>query len=202
MADKYVNFSDQKGDVVLIKALQQGDGSYSLAMGDRDNSTDALMIIDYAHHEVHAGRHFMYTDATTIAAAASQAYLITTPDTTRWAHMIFHLDGSAITQWILYEGADRTGITTAATGNNNRNSSLTAGVLIHKGTTGGTTDGTALYTYKGGSATNQARGDTGAGNAEEIILEQDTKYILLTKSYTNDNLTNVRLEWYEHIDKA
>jgi len=40
MADKYVNFSDSKGDSILIKALEQGDGTYSLAMGDRDKATD------------------------------------------------------------------------------------------------------------------------------------------------------------------
>jgi len=167
-----------------------------------DLSTAAVETIDYAHHEVHAGSHFMYTDAVTLAASATQDYLITTPNTTKWAHMTFHLDGSAITQWQLYEGADRSGTTPQTIGNNNRNSATTATTTIHKGTSGGTTDGVQAYIYKGGAATKQAQTGTEAGNTEEIILKQNTKYILRVTSGTNDNLTNVRLEWYEHTNKA
>ena len=142
----------------------------------------------------------MYTDHVSLNSAATQDYLITTPDTTRWAHMTFYLDGSAITQWQLYEGADRVGTTAQTVGNNNRNSAYTPGVTIHKGQSGGTTDGTQLWLYKGGSATNQARTGTDAGNSEEIILKQNTKYLLRVTSGSDANLTNIRLEWYEHID--
>ena len=167
-----------------------------------DNSTYVLEVIDYAHHEVHAGSHFMYTDAVTLASAGTQDYLITTPNTTTWAHMTFALDGSAITQWQLYEGADKDGTTPQTVGNNNRNSATAATTTVHKGTSGGTTDGTLLWLYKGGSATQQSRSGTDSGNTQEIILKQNTKYILRVTSGTADNLTNVKLEWYEHVSKT
>src|SRR5690606_31486877 len=124
-----------------------------------------------------------------------------TPDTTKWAHMTFYLDGSAITQFQFYEGTDKTGAVAQTIGNNNRNSSATNTTLIYIGTAGGPKDGTLAYQYKGGTATQQSRAGSDAGNNEEIILKQNTKYILRITSGTNANLTNIRLEWYEHTDK-
>jgi len=164
-----------------------------------DKMTAAVMMIDYAHHEIHAGSHFIYTDSVELGEA-SQDYLITTPDTAKWAHMLFVLDASAIGQFRLYEGADRDGTTLQTVGNSNRNSSVTAGVTIHKGTSGGTTDGTLINQYKGGSATNQSKGESGSRNDEEIILKQNTKYILRVTAFAASTLCNVKLEWYEHTN--
>ena len=167
-----------------------------------DSITRTLQTIDYAHHEIHAGLHFMYTDAVTLGSAATLDYLITTPDTTQWAHMLFFLDGSAITQWQLFEGADKNGTTLQTVGNSNRNSLTAATTLVHKGTGGGTTDGVQIALYKGGSATGSSRqAGSSTRNDGETILKQNTKYILRVTSGTASNLTNVRLEWYEHVNK-
>lgn len=40
-----------------------------------------------------------------------------------------------------------------------------------------------------------------ADENEEIILKQNTKYILRVTSGTNGNLTNLYLSWYEHTNK-
>jgi hypothetical protein len=165
-----------------------------------DEETGANVSMDFAHFKVHSGDHFMYTDSVEIASGGTQDYLITTPNTTKWAHMTFYLDGSAITQFQLYEGSDKTGTTGQTVGNSNRNSLTIATITIHKGTSGGTTDGSLLHSYKGGSATNQAKDSTDTGNGEKIILKQNTKYSLRITSGTNANLTNVRLEWYEHTN--
>jgi hypothetical protein len=166
-----------------------------------DRTTRALMTIDYAHYEVHAGSHFMYTDHTELGSGATQNYLITVPDSAKCPHMIFDLDGYGVTQWQFFEGTDRVGITTQNVGNNNRNSATTAGVTIHKGVTGGTEDGGLAHIYKGGASGAQARTATQSGNAEELILKRNTKYILRTTSLSLGNLTNIRLEWYEHTDR-
>lgn len=166
-----------------------------------DRITRALNVIDYAHHEIHAGSHFLYTDAISLNAAGSQDYLITVPDTAKWPHMIFILEGSAITQFDLYEGTDKNGTTLQTVGNSNRNSDNVAGVTVHKGVSGGSIDGTLIHTYKGGAATNQARASGSTRNDEEIILRQNTKYILRVTSGTNSNLINVNLSWYEHTSK-
>ena len=168
-----------------------------------DRITRTLQVIDYSHHEIHAGSHFMYTDHQVIANGASgDAYLITVPNSTKWPHMWFDLDGSAITDFLLYEGADRVGTTPQTVGNSNRNSDTAATMLVHKGTSGGTTDGTLLHRHKGGSATNQSRAGMNTGNNEEIILKQNTKYLLRAISGTDANLVNIKLEWYEHANKS
>jgi hypothetical protein len=179
---------------------QYGTGASDFYYVVLDATTNGLVFLTHSHHQVHDGKHFVYTDAVTLANLGTQDYMITTPNTTTWAHMNFNLDGSAITQWQLYEASDKTGTTLQTVGNNNRNSDNAATVTIHKGTSGGTTDGTQIHIYKSGSSSAIARTGTDAGNNEEIILRQNTKYILRVTSGTNDNLTNVRLEWYEMED--
>jgi len=165
-----------------------------------DSATDSFQTIDYAHHEIHAGSHFLYTDAVELDSAGTQDYLITTPNTTKWAHMLFSMEGSAITQWQLYESSDRSGTTQQTIGNSDRNSSTASTLTIHKGTSGGTTDGSLIHLYKGGSSTNQSRSGSSTRNDEEIILKQNAKYILRVTSGTDNNLTNLRLSWYEHTN--
>lgn len=181
-----------------LLAYRKSDGTFHPARIDQ--STNTIQTIDYAHHEIHAGSHFMYTDSVEIASGATQDYMIITPDTTKWAHMLFDIDGSAITQWQLYEGSDKNPTTEQVTGNNNRNSLVAATTKIYKGTSGGTTDGNLIHQYKSGSSTAQSRGPSSVRNDSEIILKQNTKYILRVTSGTNGNLTNLRLEWYEHIN--
>lgn len=161
-----------------------------------DALTGALISISFPHHQVHRGRHFMYTDAVTLNAAATQIYLITAPDVATYAHMTFDLDGTAVTRWDFYEASTHDGTTLQTPGNNNRNSANVPLVTIHKGASGGA-DGNLLFYYNGGSSTNQSRTSTMSGNNEEIILKRNTKYLLRVTSGTAGNLTNIKLEWYE-----
>lgn len=165
-----------------------------------DGITNALRTVDYPHHEIHAGSHFFYCDAVTLASAAIQNYLITTSNTTKLAHMLFILDGSSITQFEIYEATDKVGTTLQTVVNNNRNSVTAATVTVHKDVSGGTIDGTLLFRYKSGSSTNQSKGNSSARSEDEIVLKANTKYIIRVTSGANDNLTNVRFVWYEHIN--
>lgn len=166
-----------------------------------DRATHTLQTIDYAHHEIHAGSHFMYHDCITLANNGTQDYLITTPDSDKWPHLSFEVNGSAITAIDLYEETDKDGTTLQTIFNNDRNSENDSVITIHKGVSGGTTDGTKIWCHKSGSATQQSRSGANSEQASEIILKQDTKYILRITSSTNDNLINLALEWYEHTNK-
>ena len=103
---------------------------------ETDDATWTLQTIDYEHHEIHAGSHFFYTDAVTLANAAVQDYLITTPDTAKWAHLIFSATGSAITTIQLYEGSDKDGTTPQTIFNSDRNSLKTSVLTLYKGKIG------------------------------------------------------------------
>ena len=188
---------------------QSGETSIGALVSDNtprhvraDTSTHTIQIIDYAHHEIHAGSHFMYTDSVSLDSAGTQDYLIVTPNTTTWAHMLFDMDASAIAMFQLYEDSTHTSTDAQTAGNNNRNSTDTATVTIYKGSSTDTADGTLIHTYKGGSATNQSKGAASARNDSEIILKQNSTYTLRYTSYANSNLCNLRLEWYEHADRT
>ena len=187
----------------IFKAIfgKTGDSNYQVPRIDA--STHTLQTIDYAHHEVHSGSHYFYQDSVELGSGGVQNYLITVPDSTSWPHMTFTMDGLAITQFDLYEDTDKSGSVDASSKifNNNRNSSNVAGVTIAKGLTGGTTDGTLIKTYKDGSSSGGSK--TSSSTREgEVILKQNTKYILRVTSGTAANLTNVKLEWYEHTNKT
>ena len=191
-------------DRELLKFVETYDGKPAVRFipNEVDRATQGIITIDYAHHEIHSGSHYFYTDTVTLASSGTQDYLITTPNTTKWAHMLLAGIGSAITQFDLYEGSDRTGTSAQTVINQNRNSSNTAGVTIHKGTSSGTTDGVKIFTHKGGSSGGVSRTESSVRNDNEIILKQNTKYIFRVTSGTTDNITSVGFSWYEHTNKA
>ena len=66
--------------------------------GKLDATTQAQSTITYEHNEVHAGSHYAFTayDAS-MASGDTLAYVITTPNTTSWPHVIFIVDGQLVT---------------------------------------------------------------------------------------------------------
>lgn len=162
-------------------------------------SDGALSIIDYEHHKIHEGRHFSSERSFTLASAAVASYVIQAPasSTDLYTHVIFILDGSAITQFDLYEGSDLAPATAATAFNNNRNSAITAQTAIYSSANASGTVGTLLASYKGGSATNQARSAAISQAIEERILKKDTQYHLKITSGSADNFVNVKILWYE-----
>jgi len=167
-----------------------------------DKNTRALMTMDYAHHEIHSGSHYFFHASHQIESTGTIVYLITTPDTAKYSHFIYEVDGSAILQVDLYEGADRTGTTAQTIFNSDRNSANTSGMVIHLAISSGTTDGTLIKTHKGGSATGNSRSGPTSRSDSELILKRNTKYLVRLTSGTNANLCNVKFEWYEHENKT
>ena len=177
-----------------------GNGAPSKVQMDR--RTGSLLVVDPVTHEIHAGNAYKYSDPTTLEAAASQDYLITTPDTTKLAHLQYSCDGTAITSFFLYEATDKTGPTAQTIFNADRNSTNTATITVHKGTSGGSTDGTLLKSYASGTATGSSRSNGTAIFGTERILKRNTKYIFRITSGTAGNLCNVKFEWAEITDWA
>jgi len=188
----------------LAAEIRPADNGIQIVISMSENHVDELSLglihIDFPHHELHEGNHFFYTDSVALDSGNTQDYLLTIPNTSKHVHLIMDHDGSAVTQFLFYEGTDKNGTTPQTLFNNNRNSSKTPGMTIHKGVSGGSTDGTLIEQYKSGDATGQSskipstrRGDT------EIILKAGTKYIMRVISSTNGNLTNARFFWYEVV---
>lgn len=184
-----------------------------------DASTSSLQIIEYEHHEIHAGEHYfvVYSVADLGAATTPNDMMTlswTTPNTTKWLHYSFEAHGAAGWRIRLIENST-TGGTTGATGrlaclNNNRNSANTSG-MISDGDSGVAgyvgydaslaLGGTTLIDgYIEGGAGPFASGDQ-KGVRQEIILKQNTNYQL--SMYGTDNSAGtLYMEWYEHTADA
>jgi hypothetical protein len=177
-----------------------GDSTYQ--MPRLDKYTHALNVMEYVHHEIHDGHAFMYHDVLdSLGTGVSQDYLITTPNTTAWLHVSHDVELSGAGTVEIYEAGDRTGTTLQTMYNRDRNNtSLPNTGTIHKGTSGGTTDGTRIVYWKGGA--NQSKNSATHGTASEKILKQNTKYILRVTARAEATIVSVSIGWYEHVNKT
>jgi hypothetical protein len=184
--------------LLILFTASISEASYFSAK--KDDATGVNIGIDYAHHELHEGSHYWYMDANTLANGSSIDFLITTPNTTEWAHILFVLDGVAVTSFKLYEDSSATGTTAQTVYNSDRNSSHSNTVTVHKGVNA--ISGTLIKNYSSGLATGaSAKMGSETRTEEEVILKQNSKYLLHVLSGTNGNLTNVKFEWYEHTNE-
>jgi len=169
-----------------------------------DGATTALRTVDYAHHEVHSGRHFTFSATSgDLDIGTPLEYLIHTPDTERWAHLLGNVYGALHTRFEFFEGATHTSGIHMPIHNNNRNSANGPGLIITEHADDGD-DGTLLFETEFGVDTGGgANRVTGGGTARadsEWVLKQNTVYLLRLSSLTADNVVNMALSWYEHID--
>jgi len=169
-----------------------------------DVQTRALITIDYEHHEVHAGSHFIYYDYDAdVDTAGPKYYRLTTPDTTKWIHMQFVLQSEGAGTWQLFENPTVNAAgTTATTFNNDRNSATAAGLVVAYDATS-TADGTQIKIWRTGSGTNApSRAGTESRSSVELILKQNEDYFLKFTPDSDNCKTKVEMLWYEHTNKG
>lgn len=173
-----------------------------------DTITRGLVTVDYAHHEIHDGDFFMFHDVITLGDTVVQDYWAVTPNTSLWAHAGHMIESTGPLTLEIFEGADRTSAKTEQTCfNRNRNSANTNTTKIYKNnatgvSSGGTTDGTKIVWWKGGSGTGTNKNGTVVGTSNEKILKQNTNYILRITSNSANNLIALSFDWYEHMSKT
>ena len=189
-------------DEIGFLTAKYGSGSGEFDHARIDRSTNSLQVIDYPHHEIHAGSSFHVSDVQNVDTT-TQKWMITTPNTTKWAHIVFGVSCTGEILLTITEGADRTGTTLLSAINHNRNSDNAAGLTVHRGVSGGTTDGAVtILTKRSGATGVGGKILSGAGERDnnEYILKQNTKYIILVQTFA-DVHDSLELDWYEHTDK-
>lgn len=166
-----------------------------------DSLTGADMAIAYDHHEIHAGHAYHVSDVQAVATS-TKYWVVTTPDTLDWAHMIFCVSGTGEILVTITEGGDRTPTTGLSEINRDRNSSNTAGVAVHRDYTAGTTDG-AVTIWQSRTGTTSQGGNLSIGPADggrpEYVLKQNTQYIIAVQTFASIYVS-LELDWYEHED--
>lgn len=168
-----------------------------------DPSTNVLGVIEFEHHEVHEGSHYTFgVYDIDLDIADTLDYVLLTPDTTAWCHLVWAVSGALTTKLELYETTLHDTVTRITTGyNNNRNSANTPGLLIWS-TTADSTDGTLIDHASFGISTGVGAlilsgGGTDRGG-QEWILKQDTYYYIVVTTATDDNNVSLKMTWYEH----
>ena len=165
---------------------------------NRDATTNAGTIIDYAHHEVHSGSHYYIEGFTTLGNGAALYVGLWTPDSTKWAHFTWEIKSSGILTTKLWEDAQvSTGGVSVSPINNNRNSIKSSLLSINSAVTV-LVSGNVISQASWGSRT----GGGAYSREDEIILKQDTVYLRGFISGALSNIVSFKVVWYEHTNKA
>jgi hypothetical protein len=191
------NYADITSTGSQYVTLQKQDG----LLVDVDDVTSALPVLEYEHHKIHCGNHYFIDTFIDVANASNYEFVLTTPNTLKWIHLIWEYYWESEGEFEFYEGittdADGTVITSF---NNNRNSANTAGLVITHTPTNAT-GGTLQIHQRIGSG----RGIGGTRRADqEKVLKQNTKYLIraTNRALGASNLFNIQLDWYEHTSNA
>ena len=158
---------------------------------------EGLNAIDTAHHKAHEGDHYFIHGYTTLDTDDTVEFVVTTPDSSTHAHMLFDLQSEKTLTVEFYEGTSGVeGGTTATPQNNNRNSSNTSMLSIKKDPTSIGDDGSLIGSYKWGSR--KLGGDV--SRDQEIILKADETYLWRFTSGEDSNNVWWRGSWYEFAE--
>jgi|GEM_PF-1359086 hypothetical protein len=193
---------DGTNGLVTAAALYGRVGDTSVKPIKQDGSTHSLCTIDYEHCEVHSGSHYETRINKDMPNGGTFGIAFTTPNTTKWPHMIFAVDVELEADIILYENVTSwTGGTAITPLNSNRNSGNTSGItdMVFDPTM---TLGTPITL--GHSVIGSGKKVGGMGrSAEEFVLKQNTTYYFLASNQVagSANECNFNLTWYEHTDK-
>jgi len=178
-----------------------------------DSMTEALLFLDYEHHERHDGRAFRvqaFNDA--IGAGDTLVVGFRVSDQTREPHFLFEWETEGKATIELLEGATiDAGVGTDVLIKNSYRKSTNTSVLQGYATSSWVSNYvTKDVTYSGGSvvskkkaySSSKAGGNSGSRRGEIILKEDDTEYVVIL---INDEATakggQLRLEWYEHAPK-
>lgn len=166
-----------------------------------DGSTRALNIIDYDHHEIHEGSAYFLAWSGIVNDTGVLELRIQTGNTEKWAHMEVTIDGALAGIAQLWEGTTKThNASNAITPfNRNRNSSNTSLLTICHTPSGTESAAAGLTQYFGATASGgRVAVGGGASSRAEIILKQNTAYLIRATSAADGNRMAIILDWYEH----
>jgi hypothetical protein len=169
-----------------------------------DRATQGVNVLEYEHHEVHAGSHFYNVNFFVLGNNENYDIAFKTADTKKWVHFVENISGTSQTEFRIYEGATVTGGTPLTIFNNDRNSSnISESTLVHTPTVNEL--GALIYPMSSGLAGNppsRAQATDGiTTRSRELILKQNTTYLIRLTSKQAGNIVGYEMEWYEHTNK-
>ena len=180
-----------------------------LARNPIDAVTGARVAVQSSHHEVHEGCAFTVHDRLNISTA-TQKWLVVTPNSLKFAHMIFSAVATGEISITVTEGATHTGttgLTEVARRRVVESPAIAATLTAFRGVdtvSPATSDGITEILAERSGATGQGNKtmEAGTGRGEnEYILAPNTKYTVAIQTFADVWVTLI-LDWYEHTDVA
>lgn len=168
----------------------------------KGSGVPAFVTIDVVHHEVHEGDHFLATDIDTdVDTGAAKYWRITTPATSKRAHLILRYASTGAGTWEFFENPTTNAAGTQLTMvNSNRNSATTATTVFYYDNTT-TSDGTRLWADRTGSnGTGLTRNSGSGGREDELILKENEDYIIKFTPDADNTGVVLNVSWYEHTN--
>ncbi len=172
---------------------------YLAAELGKDVVHNSLSVTEVEHGMIHLGIHFIIDDYDAdVDTGAPKYYLLRTPDTTMRMHFLYVGSASAAGLFEFFEEPTITDDGTELDAvNNERNSDNTADFDVFVGPTV-TDDGARLAVGLVGGG--RGIGATGGVSVRhnELVLRQNTDYLVKFTTIADNNRVTVNLEWYEH----
>jgi len=187
-----------------------------------DPATHALLVVDYPHHEIHAGEHHVAIAGTLMDTDGVHEILFKSPLVTghtldqvrrRKAHLVLSVDSSLASTVRLYRNSTKTFNASNLVPYWNRNDHAFAAsesyftssfsICVAPGGTENSEDILGpifLGSNQAGPFGVEVGGSTGTRN--EFILEPDRWYRIEVVSRANSNAVNVWFDWYDHAEQT
>jgi hypothetical protein len=164
-----------------------------------DNLTDYPIVIDVAHHKIHEGDMFQYSEVFSLGAGGQKLFHLVTPNTTTWIHLnltgLMTARGADSNVSIYHSSAVSSIGDGVVLANENANSPITHTMSVYQNPTTITATGTLLHREWVASG-NQSGGITFTFN--ETILKQDASHLVIYESEGNNNTIAAVIQFYEN----
>jgi hypothetical protein len=163
-----------------------------------DGSTSSLQVVDYSHHEMHAGNHYFVKTwlQETGGTGATNYFAFTTPDSDLQIHAKAKLAPDVDTEVNIYENASVTG-GVSVPGMNNCRCSTNVAQLLPLAAPTVVDPGDLMWAARNGGGRNAV--GVAPGFNYEIIVKRATTYLFeIIKRTTADLIIDIDFFWYEH----
>lgn len=172
-----------------------------------DEGTNGFFILEYEHHEIHAGEHYFAYHSASLGNTEQLTISIQTPDTTKWAHIVWTWNTTQpATLDILEDITSITGGAAFTPINNNRNSNNSSGMTVKVASdeggdtaispSGGSEIFSRFFGASGLFGTDTAVADSRKDN--ELMLKQNSLYLFRITAGAASCDVNLHMSWYEH----
>ncbi len=190
----------KEAEASLWKVLtaRWGSGAGEVDQVRMDAATNSLQTIDYAHHEIHSGSSFNISTSADVANGANYDFVLISPDSTKWAHILSVADVERESKLQIFEDVTFVGGGDIDIVNRNRNS-IKSNTITAVVASSVSDFGTKIFETKVGSR----RSTGGESRSEgEIIMKQNSNLLLrITNQSGSEGWVAPFIDWYEHTDK-